>query len=406
VTPSLPPILLVSQVFPPAVGGSGVLLENVYSRITAADVTVFTDRATCGGAEQRRGTMTIDRMEIDAHRWGALDLRSQRQHLRLARRIVGFAKHRRPVVHCARAQPEGVPALLAGLWPGGPKYVFWVHGEELTTARTSRDFSAVMTQVHRGAAAAVANCRHTAALLESMGMPRDRIRVVYPGVDTDRFAPGVEGGDIRARYARARDVVVMTVGRLQRRKGHDVAIAAMARLAPELPGLRYVIVGDGEERPRLERLVSEFGLGERVRFAGEVSSEELPRYFAACDIFLMPNRVDGHDFEGFGIVFLEAAAAGKPVVAGRSGGAPEAVAEGRTALLVDPESDEAVAAAVSRLARSSDERRALGEAGRARVVDEFTWGRAAAAVTSLHAELAESGSTVVGSAFRRTYRSG
>jgi len=391
VTTKLPPILLLSQVFPPAVGGSGVLLENVYSRITAADVTVFTDRGTCGGAEPRRGALTIDRMEIDARRWGVLDLPSQRQHLRLARRILRFARHRHAVIHCARAQPEGVPALLARVWPGGPKYVFWAHGEELTTARTSRDFSAVMTWVHRGAAAAVANCRHTAALLESMGMPPERIRVVYPGVDTTRFSPDVDGREIRARYASPNDIVVMTVGRLQRRKGHDVAIAATARLAAEIPALRYVIVGDGEERPRLERMVQELGLGGRVSFAGEVASAELPRYFAACDIFLMPNRVEGPDFEGFGIVFLEAAASGKPVIAGRSGGAPEAVADGRTALLVDADRDAAVAAALARLAQSSAERRAFGRAGRARVIEAFSWDRAAAAVTALHAELAATG---------------
>jgi phosphatidylinositol alpha-1,6-mannosyltransferase len=194
---------------------------------------------------------------------------------------------------------------------------------------------------------------------------------------------------MRARYARPDDLVVMTVGRLQRRKGHDVAIAAIARLAGTHPHVRYVIAGDGEERPRLERLTADLGLGGRVCFAGEVASAELPRYFAACDIFLMPNRVDGADFEGFGLVFLEAAAAGKPVIAGRSGGAPEAVEEGRTALLVDPESAEGVAAALARLAGSASERDALGRAGRARVVDAFTWDRAASAVADIHAELAD-----------------
>jgi phosphatidyl-myo-inositol dimannoside synthase len=382
-------MLVVTQVFPPAVGGSGVLLENVYSRVTDADVAVFTDRRTCGGTERTRGSMTIDRMEIDAHRWGVLAPASQWQHLRLARRILRYAKSRRAVVHCGRAQPEGVAALLARRLPGGPRYVFWVHGEELTTARTSRDFSAVMTRVHRGAAAAVANCRHTAQLLESMGMPRERIHVIYPGVDSDRFRPDVDGREIRRRYAGPGDLLMMTVGRLQRRKGHDVTIAAMAQLAGELPQLRYVIVGDGGERERLGRLASELGVADRVFFAGEVPADDLPRHFAACDLFVMPNRTDAHDFEGFGIVFLEAAAAGKPVIAGRSGGAPEAVDEGRTALLVDGESDEAVAAAIARLAHAPSERCAMGRAGRNRVVQEFTWGRAAAAITAIHASLTE-----------------
>src|SRR5204863_6870733 len=129
-----------------------------------------------------------------------------------------------------------------------------------------------------------------------------------------RFSPAVDGSRVRQRFAPSGELLLVTVGRLERRKGHDVTLAALAALRDRLPPFRYVIVGDGAERARLDAIVGESGLGDIVSFTGEIPGDELPSYFAACDIFVHPNRVvDGYNFEGFGIVFLEAAACGKPV---------------------------------------------------------------------------------------------
>jgi phosphatidylinositol alpha-1,6-mannosyltransferase len=151
-----------------------------------------------------------------------------------------------------------------------------------------------------------------------------------------------------------------------------------------MPAVRYVIVGDGEERSRLERLVNELGIGDRVTFVGEVAEDMLPQYFAACDVFLLANRVEQGDFEGFGIVFLEAAASGKAVVGGASGGVVEAVEHGVTGVLVDGSSVEAVTRALGELGRSPETRRAYGDAGRRRAVEGFSWEAAAAKVKLLH----------------------
>jgi phosphatidylinositol alpha-1,6-mannosyltransferase len=181
----------------------------------------------------------------------------------------------------------------------------------------------------------------------------------------------------------------LSVGRLQRRKGHDNAIRAVASLREELPNLRYVIAGDGEERARLEQLAADLQVEDSVFFAGTVSAEELPAFYAACDVFVLPNRVDEDgDLEGFGIVFLEAAASGKPVIGGDSGGVPEAVERDVTGLLVDGANVAAVSAAIQHLATSEPCRRRLGTAGRARVERCFSWDRAAHTISDLQLRVA------------------
>jgi phosphatidylinositol alpha-1,6-mannosyltransferase len=164
-----------------------------------------------------------------------------------------------------------------------------------------------------------------------------------------------------------------------------VAIRAVAGLRDRWPSLHYLVVGDGDERGRLEALADALGVTDCVRFVGEVADQELAQYFAACDVFVLPNRVEAGDFEGFGIVFLEAAASGKPVVGGASGGVVEAVDDGRTGLLVDAEDPSAVQSALERLLSSPDLRDRFGRAGRVWAT-RFSWESAAAKVERRVAE--------------------
>ena len=377
-------ILLVSELFPPAVGGSAVLLKNVYERLAESSVTVLTGESAppLGGD----GRLTVVRRPMSADRWGILTPAGLGRHLRTARSIRSLAASPHAIVHCGRALPEGVSALVARS-VGGARYVCWTHGEELAYARSSRELGVLMRLVHRGAAAVIANSRNSARLLVSMGVSAERVHVVYPGVDATRFHPGA--ADRRSRQAMAPhgELVMLSVGRLQSRKGHDLAIAALDSIRQEIPGLRYVIAGDGEERQRLERIVSERGLRDAVTFAGNVPDEALPALYAASDFFVHPNRVEGEDFEGFGIVFLEAAASGRAVIGGATGGVPEAVEEGVTGLLVGGTDPQELAGAIRRLALSAELRQRMGQAGRRRVLTDFTWERAAAKVSALQAAL-------------------
>jgi phosphatidylinositol alpha-1,6-mannosyltransferase len=295
-------------------------------------------------------------------------------HIRIARQVRMLAGDD-AVVHCGRALTEGTIALLAGFGAGLP-YVCWTHGEELPIVASSRELTWIMRRVHRRAAALLANSRNTASLLTALGNPPERVHVVHPGVDPTRFRPDADSYDLRQRVGRGADLVLLSVGRLQARKGHDLVIRALPAIATSLT-LRYVIAGEGPEKDRLSALAADLGLSDRVEFLGKISPEALPGLYAASDIFVHPNRVEGGDFEGFGIVFLEAAATGLPAIGGRSGGVPEAIEDGVTGMLVGGQDAEELQRAILSLALSRPLRERLGAAARDRVLREFTWDRAA-----------------------------
>ena len=147
-------------------------------------------------------------------------------------------------------------------------------------------------------------------------------RALYPGVDTLRFTPAPRCDAWRARLGWA-SPLVLTVGRLQIRKGQDQMIRALRQIRRSIPDVLYSIVGDGEERQRLEVLARDEGLRDHVQFRGEASDAEMIECYQQCDLFALPNREVAGDFEGFGMVLLEAQACGKPVLAGTSEGHPK-----------------------------------------------------------------------------------
>jgi phosphatidylinositol alpha-1,6-mannosyltransferase len=227
--------------------------------------------------------------------------------------------------------------------------------------------------------------RFSADLLIEAGVPRERVQVLNNGVDTTDFFPvtsGEEaerGRDLRRRFGGVDTVVICTLARVIERKGQDTVIRALAELTtsrPEIaPRARYVIAGRGpaEELARLQRLTADLDVTEAVYFWRFVEPEEMRVFYNACDIYVMASRVvAGQDVEGFGITFLEAAACAKPVIGGLSGGVPDAVADGETGFLVDPDDPHALATRLESLIADPGLRQQMGEAGLARVQARFT----------------------------------
>ncbi len=215
---------------------------------------------------------------------------------------------------------------------------------------------------------------------------RTRLAQLSPGVDVDRFTPAVDGTAVRRRHGLGDAPVVVCVSRLVPRKGQDVLVAAWPRVLARHPAARLLLVGGGPDETRLRRAVAARGLGTAVVFTGPVPSAQLPEHYAAGDVFAMPCRTrrGGLDVEGLGMVYLEAAACGLPVVAGTSGGAPEAVRDGETGTVVaDPRSPEAVAAAVTAFLDDPAGARAAGAAGRAWVERRWSWTTIAATFAGL-----------------------
>lgn len=368
--------LLVCEYFPPAVGGAARWAGDLVDRAETIRWTVLTPPVEGAPAREARGAHWIVRPPWWVVPPSVLSWRTALAARRLAREIDRFLAEGVSVVHALPPQISGLAALGPCRRRGVPLVVH-VLGEEMTMLGRRPTRRWIFRRVLSRAAAVLANSGPTAERAAAFGAPPDRLRVLHDAVDTDRFRPPAgEAGRLAARRRWKIDGrrALLTVGRLVERKGIDRTIEAVARLAREDPALVYLVAGTGPDRPRLEGLARAAGVADRVRFLGFVAEEDLPALYGAADLFVMPNREipSTGEVEGLGLVFLEAAACGVPSVAGRSGGAPDAVVDGETGLVVDPNDVGAIAAAI-RLMLDPDRRARCGAAARARVERAFSW---------------------------------
>ncbi len=291
-------------------------------------------------------------------------------------------RHGIDFVYCATSHPSGLICAAASVFAGF-RHSVTIHGHEVMYAR--RGLRQTLKSILRPLQVAVLNASDRVFAVSAFtrdsavkaGVKQEKIHVIYNGIDMEDFREPADVKSLPAERGVTGGPLVVTVGRLVERKGHDVVIKAMPDILDRAPGAAYVIVGDGPERARLARLAADTGVGGHVHLMGSLPRRDVLAFIAACDVFVMPSRRVGTSVEGFGIVFLEAGALKKPVVGGRSGGIPDAVEDGVTGLLVDPSSPEETARAVTRILTDSDLARRLGEAGYERVTRLFTWDKVA-----------------------------
>jgi phosphatidylinositol alpha-1,6-mannosyltransferase len=251
--------------------------------------------------------------------------------------------------------------------------LIYAHGEELTGWGRGGKFK-TMCFVLRRADALLSNSDFTGeTLVNLIGVDRGRVELTYPTVDENRFRPGLASDDLRAAIGvAAGQKLILSVGRLMRRKGFDNVIRALPMLRRQGIDAHYAVIGIGEDRDYLQCLAAEIGETARVHLLGHVSYDDLPRWYCASDLFAMPNRDVGGDTEGFGLVYLEAAAAGRPALAGIAGGTASAVVDEVTGLRVDGEQLPGIAQALVRLLRNAEEAERMGRRGRERVLENYT----------------------------------
>ncbi len=364
-------VLLVTNDFPPRRGGIQSYLHELVTHVVAANahaVTVYAPRWK--GADDFDAAAGAAGYEVVRHP-GTLMLPTPRVACRMSR-LIGSRDI--DTVWFGAAAPLALLARRARR-AGACRVVASTHGHEVGWS---------MLPVARSALRRIGNdtdvvtfvSHYTRHRFASAFGPDAALEHLAPGVDTERFAPDPAArAELRARYRLGDRPVVVCVSRLVPRKGQDMLIRALPAIRQRVPGTALVIVGGGPHRQALQRLAYRYGVAEHVVFTAGVPGDELPAHHALGDVFAMPCRTRGAglDVEGLGIVYLEASATGVPVVAGRSGGAPETVRDGETGFVVDGSDTAAISAAVGDLLGDPDRAARMGAAGRRWVVADWQW---------------------------------
>jgi phosphatidyl-myo-inositol dimannoside synthase len=365
-------LLISGTYYPPQVGGLSQFMSKLATTMGRERVCCLTGVSQDGRASAKEDGPRVYRFPtafstsryVRALGWGAA--------------ITQIMVQERPQVTMLGTIDDGQMGLMLRRWLKLPLVVFAAGIEILDVIKEKWPKPMLALQT---ADRVIAISRYTASLVERGGVDPSRIEIVYPGYDTSRFRPLEESLELRQKLLgdRYKDQVILTVGNLVARKGHDTTISALPSLLRRVPDVTYLIVGDGPYRNQLETLATKLGVRNRVIFAGRLADDDLADLYALCDVFVMPSRaqLDEKDVEGFGIVFLEASACAKPVIGGRSGGVPEAIIDGVTGLLVDPNNPDELSDAIARLLTDREFANRLGQQGRVRAVNDFSWGRAA-----------------------------
>jgi phosphatidylinositol alpha-1,6-mannosyltransferase len=359
-------ILLVTNDFPPRPGGIQAYLEELVAGLAAKDshhLTVYAprwkgaedyDRAAGYDVVRHPTTLMLPEPSVAA--------RMRRLIAEKDIETVWFGAAAPLALLAERARRAGASRVLAS-----------THGHEVgwsmvplarSALRRIGDDTDVVTYVSR----------YTRGRISSAFGPHAAMEHLPPGVDTDRFCPDPAArSEIRARYGLGERPTIVCLSRLVPRKGQDMLIRALPEIRRRIDGAALMIVGGGPYGSTLRELAAKAGVADHVVFTGGLAAEDLPAHHAAADVFSMPCRTRGAglDVEGFGIVFLEASASGVPVVAGRSGGAPETVQEGHTGFVVDGRSSAQIVDAVVPILSDPDLAAEMGRAGRRWVTENW-----------------------------------
>jgi phosphatidylinositol alpha-1,6-mannosyltransferase len=362
----VPRTLLVTNDFPPRAGGIQTYLHAFAERIPAGQLAVYAP-AWPGAAEfdgafahpvHRHPTSLMLPVPAVAAR-----------AVRLAR------EHRATTVWFGAAAPLALLGPHMRRHAGIERVVASTHGHEVGWSMLPGARQA-LRRIGSDADALTTISRYTRGRIAAAFGPLAALEVLPAGIDAERYRPDPAArARLRRRYGLGAAPLVVCVSRLVARKGQDVLVRALPLVRDRVPDARLLLVGDGPDGDRLRRLAAQVGVAEQVVFTGSVPAAELPAHHAVGDVFALPCRTRGRglDVEGLGIVLLEAAASGLPVVAGESGGAPETVQEGGTGHVIDSHDVPALATTVAGLLADPDRARRMGAAGREWMQREWAW---------------------------------
>jgi phosphatidylinositol alpha-1,6-mannosyltransferase len=364
-------ILFISKHFSPMVGGSIRWYEETYSRFPNR---IFVLAPTCPGSDDYDNNCQFKMFRTSP--WNAIGIhpKNWRFYYSLYKRAAKIARiYRINVIHCDQVLAAGFIGYLISMRFSIPCYIY-AHGEEISQCERLFPEKYVARLIYRKISGIIANSFYTRHRLLNFRVQKNKIRVVHPGVDTIHFKPGLSTKYWRRRLNLDGKRVLLTVSRLDERKGHDRIIQILPNLLKSIPNLIYLIAGKGEQEDTLKELAHKYQVADKVHFLGYVEDHLLPSLYNCADLFILPNRkTETNDVEGFGIVFLEANACGLPVIAGRSGGTNDSVINDQTGMLVDGTDCKQIARAILMLLNDKELCKNLGENGRLRAINEFSW---------------------------------
>jgi len=387
--------LLLAQDFPPMGGGIARLHGELARRYPRGELIVSTPSDPDAAEVDGTFNATIDRLGV-----GRRTAKTVPGLLLWSRRATSLARqHQVRFVHCANVKPAGYPARWTYERLRVP-YSLFLYGADLLSEQ-HKIHSALKRKTSRaifgGAAVLIAISGWTRdlalAVLGELGLDghSGRLRVIHLGTDPERFRPGVDPTELRERFKLEDGGArwLLTVARLEPHKGVDMVLRALPAILAAAPDVHYAVAGKGPERERLKKLAHKIGVADRVRFLGEVSERDLPALYNLASVYVgASRRAERLGVEGFGISLVEASACGLPVVAGKSGGIPDAVRDGETGFLIPPEDPAAIADAVGRLLADAALAGRVGAAGRRAVETYYNWDRVVRDLRAIESELA------------------
>lgn len=387
---AFPRILLISNVFAPEVGGAGAVAEALARELAehvvviAAKHTPSSDGVPDWETYDKRFPFRVHRVESfgkELPAWlpprirGPLQFGVNAIWVRpgILFSILRLLKKDRFDIVCLNTLPSyWLPGALRRF--RSMKSVFYIHGEEISPGRSPRRMERLQRKALRKADAIVAVSSFTRGLLQGDDVIASKVVVINNGVDTERFTPGPKDPEIEERYGLKGKKVLLCLARLDKRKGQDMLIRSMPQILEKAPNTVLLLVGSGDDLNRLLEIRKELHLEGNVMFAGKASEAELVSYYRTADVYAMPNRtLESGDTEGFGLVFLEAGACGKPVIGGNAGGVPDAIVDGKTGYLVDGCCTSSIAKACICLLLNADLAAEIGNQGLAHS-QRNTWG--------------------------------
>lgn len=361
--------LFITTIFPPSTGGIELCLHNIIKRLPKEKAVVLAQENDASQDFDKAQNYRILRKSLESKYLRPKWLLSPLSVLKIVR------KEKPELIQAAHGFASYFSAWILKKFLGTPYFV-WAYGLDILSMRKSRMMRFFVKIIYKDAAGGVANSNFTKEEMIRAGIDREKVFVIYPGVDSEKFQRQQAPESIYQKYHLPHNKkILLSVSRLVARKGFDLAIKAMPRILKKFPDAIYILGGKGPDEARLKLLVSRASpqVQDAVRFIGFADEQDLPYLYSCADIFLMPSRQINEDVEGFGMVFLEANSCACPVIGGNSGGIPEAIYDGQTGFLVDPKDPQDLAEKVNSILGDKELAKKMGEQGKRRAAEEFSW---------------------------------